>query len=603
MNDQTKMHGFPCLSIISQLAFLHPGQVTLFPGTRLRPALYKPTPSPAESRLDRSLFSRPFSTGAFATQAQDVNTKSKPLRIGIIGGGIAGVTVAHSLAQRLASTANANTEIIVLEGDVQDAVPDHPPTWMAATARNANSLVPGAAMHVFSRQNVLWSVLQDTAVEWYREQRDRVQGLFQSNDKVTQALVPIDNKLFDTAPPYFALHLLRCIGPSADSAERTSFVRFCSQFLYTTMWLGDQAADERGRVMCQLAKANRVAYCKAVEGNTQLQADMGHSKGFLSLHRSLTKAQHAVEESKEHGEEAVLLDWQEAVQAEPRLNHLPMKDKIFAVSRPNDYTASCETFVRTWIKESTNMGVEYLSAKVDRLEARPTDSTDKAGKKFRVTTVDDSVHEFDILVLTGGVRTPLMAAQLGAGPYCPTYPLRGFSLTLFAPTHDAKKKKKDVHTSNLVQRAFSIDSMYCTSVSPRMARLAGFGEFVGYREKAASVPSYGPTVLSRYARAVFPDAWNARLEEALPCFRPLSPDDIPLVGEVESVPGLFIHTGHGTLGWTTGLVTGDCTAQAITDRVQGRSSQDGVCVYTLADGTTIDRKTLSPSRFVSRIKY
>jgi glycine/D-amino acid oxidase-like deaminating enzyme len=351
-----------------------------------------------------------------------------------------------------------------------------------------------------------------------------------------------------------------------------------------------------------LAKANRVAYLAAVQDNAKLQAGTGHSKGFLSVHRSLAKAKCAVAESKDHGEEAVLLDWDQALAAEPRLRNLPMKDQLYVVQRPNDYTASCEAFVRHWIDESSSMGVQYLSAKVDRLQVVETSKSEK--KTFRVTIADKSVQEFDLLILAGGVRTPLMAAQLGVGAYCPTYPLRGFSLSLFAPTHDqtaAKTKKKSGDTfGNLSFQPFSIDSMYCSSVSPTMARLAGYGEFAGYREKAESVPSAGPAVLVRYARRVFPEAWNARVEEALPCFRPQSPDDIPLVGEVPSMPGLFLHTGHGTLGWTTGLATGNCVAQAVADRIEGRTSQDGV--FTLADNTQIERKRLSPGRFVSRIK-
>jgi glycine/D-amino acid oxidase-like deaminating enzyme len=221
-----------------------------------------------------------------------------------------------------------------------------------------------------------------------------------------------------------------------------------------------------------------------------------------------------------------------------------------------------------------------------------------------VTTADKSVQEFDLLILAGGVTTPLMAAQLGVGQYCPTYPLRGFSFSLFAPTHDktaveTKTNKSEERSGNLSHQPFSVDSMYWTSVSPIMLRTAGFGEFVGYRDKAESVQSLGPSVLTRYARKIVPEAWNARAEEALPCFRPQSPDDLPLVGEVPSMPDLFLHNGHGTLGWTTGLATGDCVAQAVADRLEGRSSQDGV--FTLADNTQIERKTLSPGRFISRI--
>jgi glycine/D-amino acid oxidase-like deaminating enzyme len=596
------MHGYPCLSVASQLAFTDMKTAVLLPPYPSQWKVKSVAPT-RDLRLDRSFFGvRPFSTTSLFSTRVQTQEEDKPIRIGIVGGGIAGVTVAHSLARRLpAATAAKSVEIVVLEGDIQEAsIPGRPPAWKAATARNANSLVPGASMHVFSRQSVLWDVIQDTVRDWYLQNRGIVGRLLPTSSKV---LLESDNALFNTVPPYFALHLGRCLGPSADSMERWSFVRFLSQFLYSAMWLGDKAADERGRVLCQLAQANRAIYLKEIHDNVELQARLGHSQGFLSTHRSLAKAQHAVVESKEHGEDAVLLEWEEAVEAEPRLQNLPTRDQLYVVQRPNDYTASCEAFIRHWIDESTTMGVQYISAKVDRLQvtktAKPTD------KKFRVTAADKSVQEFDLLILAAGITTPLMAAQLGVEKYCPTYPLRGFSLSLFAPTQDktaaeTKHTKWANRSGNLSHKPLSIDSMYFTSVSSTQARVAGIGEFVGYREKAESVPSLGPSVLARYARALFPEAANARLEEALPCFRPQSPDDIPLVGEVPSMPGLFLHHGHGTLGWTTGLATGDCVAQAVIDRLEGRSSQGGV--FTLADNTQIERKTLSPDRFQSRIR-
>lgn len=599
MNSPSNMHGSTCLSVLSQLAFTDIKTAAFLPPYPSQWRVQSTAPTP-DLRLDRSFFGvHPFSTTSMLSS--QVQEQERPIRIGIVGGGIAGVTVAHSLARRLPATTAANAEIVVLEGDIQEAtVPGRPPAWKAATARNANSLVPGAAMHVFSRQSVLWEVIQDTVKDWYLRNKLIVGRLLLP----ASSKVPLvdENELFNAVPNYFTLHLGRCLGPSADSVERWSFVRFLSQFLYSAMWLGDKAADERGHVLVHLARANRAAYLEAIHDNTKLQARLGHSQGFLSTHRSLAKAQHAVAESKEHGEEAVLLGWDDALKAEPRLRNLPMRDQLYVVLRPNDYTASCETFVRHWIDESSTNGVQYLSSKVDRLEvmktANPTD------KKFRVTTADKSVQEFDLLILAGGVTTPLMAEQLGVGKYCPTYPLRGFSLSLFAPTHDktaAETKNKDSEdkSGNLSHKPISIDSMYLTSVSSTMARVAGIGEFVGYREKAECIPSLGPSVLARYARNLFPEAGNARSEEALPCFRPQSPDDIPLVGEVPSMPGLFLHHGHGTLGWTTGLATGDCVAQAVVDILEGRSSQDGV--FTLADNTQIERKTLSPGRFISRI--
>jgi len=126
-----------------------------------------------------------------------------------------------------------------------------------------------------------------------------------------------------------------------------------------------------------------------------------------------------------------------------------------------------------------------------------------------------------------------------------------------------------------------------------MARFAGFGELVGYREKTKDVPSHAPKVLGRYAKALFPES-DATEEHALQCFRPMSPDDIPLVGNVGSIPGLYLHTGHGTLGWTLCLATAECVAQAISDDLAGREDD----MYKLPGSIEIQRAKLSPDRFL-----
>jgi len=134
-----------------------------------------------------------------------------------------------------------------------------------------------------------------------------------------------------------------------------------------------------------------------------------------------------------------------------------------------------------------------------------------------------------------------------------------------------------------------------------MARFAGFGEFVGYRSKAQDVPSVAPAVMERYAKGIFgPDA--TALGPASPCFRPASPDDLPIVGPVPGLSGLYVHSGHGTLGWTMGLATGDCLAQILVEdiinegqqEIEGEEKKD---YFLLADGSRLPRKILSPERF------
>jgi D-amino-acid dehydrogenase len=517
---------------------------------------------------------------------------SSKTRIGIVGGGIAGVTAAHSLAKRL----NKDVNIVVMEADSsqpsQSVAKGKPPEWIAATARNANSLVPGAAMHLMAQKGTLYQVMKDTLEEWIMVYVEGFQMLFDktplftNNDTVkAPRTLSIDN--FENPPPYFALHLIRCLGLSASMDERWSFLRFIWHFLAVSFFRGDEA-DMRAACLVQLAKANRAAVESAIDKDG-LASQVGLSNGFLSLHRTLAKAQMTVEECKKYGQEAHLLSWEEVTKLERRLERLPIKP-LFAVHRSQDKSASCENFVKHLIEKCSALGIEYWRDKTAKISNLEVIKGNDSKNIFRVTSIDGAQEDFDVLILAAGINTPLLAAKLGAGSACPTYPLRGYSLTVFTPELGGF----DATRPNLLSQPFSVDSMYCSSVNPRMARFAGFGELVGYRDKAVHVPSVGPRVLARYAQSIFPDAAVSE-DNALQCFRALSPDDIPLAGEVSSVPGLFLHTGHGTLGWTLSLATAECVAQAVSDRLGAEESS--LKTFVLPDDSVIERKVLSPDRF------
>ena len=317
---------------------------------------------------------------------------------------------------------------------------------------------------------------------------------------------------------------------------------------------------------------------------------MGIGHGFMSLHRSLEKARGAVEEAEKFGERAELLSWDQALEMEPHLKNLPF-GPIYAVHRPDDVTANCLTYTQYLKKQcmdSWNIRFRgQQSGTVTSVER--VKQTGNQTKRFRITTADGLGLETDYIVLAAGIHTPLFAQQLDAGRYCPTYPLRGYSMTIHV---DKPTSKFEQH--NLLRRPISVDQMYCTSVSPTMARLAGYGELVGYREAATYVPSVGPRVMARYGQVIFPQAKNATPDSALQCFRPMSPDDLPLVGKVSAVPGLYLHHGHGTLGWTMCLATAECVAQAIFDEVQGVGDKR---TFELPDKTVIPRTVISPDRY------
>lgn len=494
--------------------------------------------------------------------------------MGILGGGIAGVSVAHALVQKgILQKADNKCQIVVFEGDPYACSNNlnKPVTnqWQAATARNANSMVPAAAMHVFSEKSALWSVLRDTLVEFYELKREQLQSLWPSSTQNT-----IRSEQFSVPPPYFALHLWKCIGPTASSAERWSFITFMKHYLYASLWKND--ANERGKQLVALASANRNIFLKYSDDKTPF------ARGFLSLHRTAEAAQHALDEIHEHGENAEIIPWDKAIQLEPRLSRLPM-EPLFSVHRTDDIIASCGSFIKSLVEKCQQSGVTFRNKTVRGV----VEVINESKPKYRVTFEDGLSADFDIVVLAAGIRNPLLAAGMGLGEYVPLYPLRGYSFTLFASRSTDSNDK-------FLNKPFSVDSIYCSSVTPASTRMAGFGEFVGYPEKATDVPSLGPPVLARYGRTMFPDATNATIQEVLPCFRPMSPDDLPLAGEIK--PGLFVHGGHGTLGWTLGLATGECVAQAIADRISGQEISPKY--FEFADGFKIERSILSPLRFV-----
>jgi len=593
----------------------------------------------------RGTTSRLFGSAENNNNDDDDNDKStKVRRIGIVGGGLAGVTVAHALATRYNNSLDNNIHITVFEGDPTcrpntqrypwDDNNNNHEAWSAATARNANSLVPGAAMYVFARPSVMMQVLRDTVNEWW----------FSHSVKWGWN----DIALFQRPPPYFALHLWHCIGPSASASERASFFHFMGHFLYSAVveniFHADASANRRGRLLHQLASANRHAYLEATAQNNNAKnvKNWGHSQGFVSLYRTREAAEKSANEALAYGETGVqLLEPSQVTKFVPRVAslqrpeiHVESTEELLelaksstnttatiidyhGVRRANDHTASCELFIKHWVEEMVATGlVDYRpNARVARVALQEQRSSNKSSDNcntpvYRVTTEDGTMHDFDLLVLAAGPTTPLLADQLGVLKYCPTYPLRGYSLTVFVDNQDSNESKNNKNSNLLLPQPFSLDSLYCSSVTPGMARLAGFGEFVGYapkhKPKSELVPpSVGPAVLARYAQKLFPDVIDnaTELEEAvLPCFRCLSPDDLPIAGEVPGKPGLFLHSGHGTLGWRCGLATGDCLAQAIVDRLQqttnvNANTQEGT--FTLQDGSSMERWILSPGRFAS----
>ena len=342
-------------------------------------------------------------------------------------------------------------------------------------------------MHIISQRSTLFKIAKDVTREWYTEQVESIQHWLQAKSCLGNTIVNSTSN-FDVVPPYFALHPLRCIGPSATCDERATFVTFLKHFLLTSLFTGEAAAYDRGQIMMQLAKASRASFLNTINNDKDgkaLASKIGLGKGFLSLHRTSETAINAFKEGQLFGEACHIMSYNQACELEPRIRHLPINNNLEAVHRVNDYTANSALYIQDLTDKIKRKGVDYKSgivgmidhiSQVDVVDHHLASDSKQQHPRFIVTTSDGLTHDFDYIVLAAGVNTPLIARKLGIAKYCPTYPLRGYSLTIY--TNHAK----DTESRNLLNMPFSIDDMYISSVSHNTARIAGFGELVGYRD-------------------------------------------------------------------------------------------------------------------------
>lgn len=295
-------------------------------------------------------------------------------------------------------------------------------------------MVPGAAMHIMSQRSTLKQIFVDTCQETITQ--------------VLEKIRPNPNP-FNTKPPYFALHLYRCIGPSASWDERMTFLEFMRHFLVISMFSGEKEAHARGSLIQQLAKSNRLLFLESLEqiGTcTDLYEKIGTNKGFLSLHRTRQAALHAEQEGKEYNEDSEMIPIDHAIELEPRISKLPIQ-KLFAVHRKDDYTANSALFVQELVKSIKALGIEYKCGTKGMIQGIVTQDNNKASVdkdsavlatsardcRFKITTEDGTLHKFDYVILASGVNTPLLAKKIEVEKsssffkpsICPTYPLRG----------------------------------------------------------------------------------------------------------------------------------------------------------------------------------
>jgi D-amino-acid dehydrogenase len=131
------------------------------------------------------------------------------------------------------------------------------------------------------------------------------------------------------------------------------------------------------------------------------------------------------------------------------------------------------------------------------------------------------------------------------------YPAKGYSVTI--PTSGA-------HTAPHVSLTDDEYKLVYSRLGDRL-RVAGTAELSGYERNLSMVRA---NAILENVKGVFPRAGAFDQATFWTGLRPATPSNVPYVGRT-GIAGLYLNTGHGTLGWTMGPGSGARVAELIGD--------------------------------------
>ena len=301
------------------------------------------------------------------------------------------------------------------------------------------------------------------------------------------------------------------------------------------------------------AKANTIAMLKIAMRSAELLAELRDSLPFDFWHREAGKlvilstdgevetARANLAVKREHGCDAELLTREQALAIEPALEHM-RGDIAGAVYSKSDEVADSQLFtagLRDMLEADGSVRFR-LSSRARKLV--------KADGRVRAVVVDDDTLEADAFVVCMGAWSHDLLRTVGINPNI--FPVRGYSLTL-PPGNAAPMVSVTALRHRMVYSRLN-----------GLVRIAGFADFRGFDTSADEERSQ---LLLDLARRYAPDAaeYDAENPKRWGGFRPMTPSGQPHVGPTK-IPGLFLNTGHGMLGWTLACATSHDAAQAIT---------------------------------------
>ncbi len=296
--------------------------------------------------------------------------------------------------------------------------------------------------------------------------------------------------------------------------------------------------------MLRLADYSRISLA-ALREETGIAYDE-RMRGTLQLFRTeaqLDASEKDVRALAADGIPYEVLDPDGCIRVEPALKHV--REKIVGgLLTPKDETGDCFKFCNALAAKATELGVCFNYGSI----VRGLD-VDDAGIRGVITA--HGRLEADAVVVALGSFSPLLVRPHGIR--LPVYPVKGYSLTI--PITDETRAP----VSTVMDETYKIA---ITRLGDRI-RVGGMAEISGYTNDLGEPRRL---TLEHSVTDLFPggDVSKASFWSGL---RPMTPDGTPVIGATK-VAGLFLNTGHGTLGWT--MSSG--SARLIADLLSGQET-------------------------------
>ena len=244
------------------------------------------------------------------------------------------------------------------------------------------------------------------------------------------------------------------------------------------------------------------------------------------------------------------------VEREPALR--PIRPHIVAgIWYPDDVRGDahkfCQELARTILQDGGEIETGVSVARIRK----------RAGKVVGVETGSGEMPA-ERVVVAAGVHSPALLKSVGE--YVPVKPAKGYSVTI-----DATDLK------GLPSIPVQDDSMHAavTPIGNRI-RLVGTAEFAGFNQHidAARIDN-----LFRLLDTLLPDVAgqvDRSSSVSWTNLRPMSNDGTPFIGPTR-LPGLYVNTGHGPLGWTMAMGSGELLADLAVGRATGIDAAPYAC--------------------------